>query len=71
MTMRERPSGRGKRPALDERSAIDVLTRVLSRQPHPSVDLAIGDDAAILKCGRGKLVWSIDSSIEGTHFDLS
>ena len=31
--------------------------------------LGIGDDAAVLRGVRGRLVWTVDASVEGVHFD--
>jgi thiamine-monophosphate kinase len=36
---------------------------------NPAVKLGIGDDAAVL-ASSGRLVWTIDSQVEGSHFDL-
>jgi thiamine-monophosphate kinase len=60
---------------MDERSRIAMLTRVLGagvgggRLPR-GVDLAIGDDAAVLDAtgATGRLVWTIDEQVDGTHF---
>lgn len=57
--------------ALNEWTVIAELRRSLSRVALPAeVSVAIGDDAAVLECSES-LVWSIDSSVEGTHFDLA
>jgi thiamine-monophosphate kinase len=34
-----------------------------------SVQLGIGDDAAIIRAGREHWVWTIDACVEGVHFD--
>jgi len=34
------------------------------------VVLGIGDDAAVLRVGRDPLVWTVDVSVQGVHFDL-
>jgi thiamine-monophosphate kinase len=63
---------------MDERSRIAVLARVLSAQGAvpPGVDLGIGDDAAVLYFAAvrgdgaaGRIVWTIDEQVEGTHFE--
>ncbi|MBI3204078.1 MAG: thiamine-phosphate kinase [Myxococcales bacterium] len=55
---------------LNELDAIALLERVLGRGPRPrGVELGIGDDAAVLKPGAGRLVWTVDACIEGVHFD--
>ncbi len=56
---------------VSEFAAIDVLQRGLSRGPaSDAVRVGIGDDAAVLRPPSGELVCSIDSSLEGVHFDL-
>lgn len=37
--------------------------------PSKHVLLGIGDDAAVLAASGGPLVWTIDDSVEGVHFD--
>ncbi len=36
---------------------------------HEGVLVGIGDDAAVLRHGKGRLVWTIDTSVEGVHFE--
>jgi thiamine-monophosphate kinase len=52
-----------------EQSRIALLRRVLGGSRIPGVELAIGDDAAILRA-RGRLVWTIDAAVEHVHFEL-
>lgn len=54
----------------NEFSRIDALERVLARGAPlgKEVELGIGDDAAVLNA-RGRLVWTIDTQVEGVHFD--
>jgi thiamine-monophosphate kinase len=55
---------------LSELDAIELLRGLLASGPNPrGVEVGIGDDAAVLSAGGGKLVWTIDSCIEGAHFD--
>ena len=53
---------------LSEFDAIELLARELAAR-GPGVDLGIGDDAALLGHIQGKLVLSVDSAIEHTHFE--
>jgi len=53
---------------LSELEAIALLEKTLVSR-SPEVELGIGDDAAVLKLGRQRLVWTVDSSVEGVHFD--
>jgi len=52
---------------MDELGRIGMLTRVLGGAA-PGIDLAIGDDAAVLSPPAGRLVWTIDEQVEGVHF---
>jgi thiamine-monophosphate kinase len=60
-------TGRGAR-SLGESEAIRVLGKRLAAK-GAEVRLGIGDDAALLVPGRGVLVWTVDSCLEGTHFE--
>lgn len=54
-----------------ELEAIALLERTLSaggRSRH--VEVGIGDDAAVLRLGGERLVWTVDACVEGVHFDL-
>ena len=48
-----------------------MLARVLGAGLPAGVDVGIGDDAAVLDGahGPGRLVWTIDEQVEGTHFE--
>ncbi len=60
---------RDRRP-LSEQAAIALLERTLSSgQRLPQVEIGIGDDAAVLRLGRERLVWTVDACTEGVHFD--
>jgi thiamine-monophosphate kinase len=52
---------------MDELGRIAMLSRVLGAVA-PGVDVAIGDDAAVLSPPAGRLVWTIDEQVEGVHF---
>jgi thiamine-monophosphate kinase len=62
---------RGADANVSEFGAIDVIRRILSTRAQPSsvVKVGIGDDCAVLGCSKGELVWSVDASVEGVHFD--
>lgn len=53
--------------AISEFSAIARL-EALFRQSSPSVELGIGDDAAVLRQS-GRWVWTVDSAVEHVHFE--
>jgi thiamine-monophosphate kinase len=58
--------------SVGEFEAIELLRRehakvALGRR----VALGIGDDAAVLRAGGESWVWTLDSSVEGVHFDLA
>lgn len=64
------PSRKGKKQkALHESDAIELLARELSAR-GPGIELGIGDDAALLRRVSGKLVLSVDTNLEHTHFEL-
>jgi thiamine-monophosphate kinase len=59
---------------VSEADRIAMLARVLSMGGHATgVATGIGDDAAVLDLssrppGHGRLVWTVDEQVEGTHF---
>lgn len=59
-------------PTVSEFGAIDVIRRTLRAEERTSsaVKVGIGDDSAVLRSPKGELVWSVDASVEGVHFDL-
>lgn len=59
------------RRTFGEFEGIDVLRGHLARTPLASSVVGIGDDAAVVQQPRGDLVVTVDSSREGTHFDLN
>lgn len=69
--MRRRPagerSGRGEVTAT-ERTVIAAARRLLAA-PGRGVEVGIGDDAAVLRAGQGRWIWTVDASVEGVHFD--
>lgn len=46
----------------------DVIRLAQSARLRPELLLGIGDDAAILQPPAGKLVWTVDTLVENTHF---
>jgi thiamine-monophosphate kinase len=63
---------------MDERERIALLARTLApRAPGRGVEVGIGDDAAVLRVTdasgspavQGRLVWTIDEQVAGTHFE--
>ncbi len=54
--------------SLRESEAIRVLAKRLASK-GAEVRLGIGDDAALVVPGRGVLVWTVDSCLEGAHFE--
>jgi thiamine-monophosphate kinase len=55
--------------ALGEGEAIRLLAERLRAQRSIGVRLGIGDDAALLEANQGILVWTVDSCLEGSHFE--
>jgi thiamine-monophosphate kinase len=60
---------RGGARTLREDEAIRLLAGRLGIRSGRGVRLGIGDDAALLGPVRGTLVWTVDSCLEGTHFE--
>lgn len=57
--------------AVSEFAAIALLEKVLTHGAQSAnVVVGIGDDAAVFRRPSGELVCSVDSSLEGVHFDL-
>jgi thiamine-monophosphate kinase len=54
---------------LGEFGLIDLLRRRYGGAPLPG-ELAVGDDAAVVRVPRGRAVLSTDMLLEGTHFSL-
>jgi thiamine-monophosphate kinase len=52
-----------------ELEAIALLERLLGSRRARAIEVGIGDDAAVIRVGKRRLVWTIDASIEGVHFD--
>lgn len=62
---------KASRRAPDEREAIALLEEIFGGGSPPGrrVEVGIGDDAAVLAPGRGRLVWTVDVCVERIHFD--
>lgn len=56
-------------PLTNEFEVIDEIRKVLGK-PSKKVLLGIGDDAAVAVSPKGKMVMTIDTMVEGVHFDL-
>lgn len=63
-----RPSGR--RVPSGEFELIAQLARTLGKTRSKAVELGIGDDAAVLRVGKERVVVTVDDQVEGVHFDL-
>lgn len=59
-----------RRPVGGEFALIAELARELSRGAPRQVELGIGDDAAVVRVGRERVVVTVDDQVEGVHFDL-
>lgn len=52
-----------------ERELVRLLEHVFGgRRARRPVSVGIGDDAAVLELGRGRFVWTVDTSVENVHF---
>jgi thiamine-monophosphate kinase len=61
--------GRRKAPRFSERDAVALFEKVFETKSRRRARVGIGDDAAVLDAIGGPLVWTVDASIEGTHFE--
>jgi thiamine-monophosphate kinase len=53
-----------------EAEAIALLGRLFARERGGrGIELAIGDDAAVVRVGGARVVWTVDTQVEGVHFD--
>ncbi|RYZ05716.1 MAG: thiamine-phosphate kinase [Myxococcales bacterium] len=64
------PKATQRRPAGGEFSLIAGLAKELAQVSSRAVQLGIGDDAAVLRVGKERLVVTVDDQVEGVHFDL-
>ncbi len=60
---------RSTNSGIGEFAAIELLRQELDVAPPARGEIGIGDDAAVLDVGGKRLVWSVDASVEGVHFD--
>jgi len=59
------------KPLLGETGLIDALARVFG-PPPPEVAVGIGDDCAVIHLGgEAYALWTVDTLLEGVHFDLA
>jgi thiamine-monophosphate kinase len=61
-----------RQAGLTESALIEQLKSLLGPRgaKQRGVRVGIGDDAAVVAPTRGALVWTVDASVEGVHFDL-
>src|SRR5688572_23251420 len=60
---------RARAASAGEFQLIASLSRELSAVSSRGVELGIGDDAAVLRMPRGRLLITVDDQVEGVHFD--
>jgi thiamine-monophosphate kinase len=65
MTRRAPPRGR----RFGETEAVALFARTFAARASGVASLGIGDDAAVLRPVGEPLVWTVDASVEGTHFE--
>ena len=53
-----------------EFALIERISKILGKPKSKRVIRGIGDDCAVLKTGKEKLVWTIDCLVEGDHFNF-
>jgi thiamine-monophosphate kinase len=63
------PKSRSRAPR-GEFALIAQLAQELSRVQTRAVEVGIGDDAAVVRIGKERLVVTVDDQVEGVHFDL-
>ena len=63
-------SRRARAKRLGERDIIALFERRLQRAAVQGrgVEIGIGDDAAVLRTRGRRLVWTVDTCVEGVHF---
>jgi thiamine-monophosphate kinase len=66
MTGKKAPARAG---AFGERDAVALFSRAFRARASGVASLGIGDDAAVLRVVTEPLVWTVDASVEGTHFE--
>lgn len=64
------PTATPPRATRGEFSLIAALAKELSKSPSSAVELGIGDDAAVVRAGKARVVVSVDDQVQGVHFDL-
>ncbi len=63
----ESTTGRTAEPRSTENTRIRMLRSVFG-ETAPGFDIAVGDDCAVLAPVAARIVWSIDTAVEGVHF---
>jgi thiamine-monophosphate kinase len=66
MTRKKAPA---RARAFGETDAVELFSRAFAARASGVVSLGIGDDAAVLRPVTEPLVWTVDASVEGTHFE--
>lgn len=64
----KRQIGSRRRHRFGERDAIQLLEDTFCGEHRREVAVGIGDDAAVLALDRRRLVWTVDTNVEGVHF---
>lgn len=64
------PKPPGRRAAAGEFELIADIAKTLGAVRAKQVEVGIGDDAAVLRFGKERLVVTVDDQVEGVHFDL-
>jgi thiamine-monophosphate kinase len=65
--MPQRANGRAD-VALTEAAAVRALASIFGGALPAHVELGIGDDAAVIRHGRSRVAYSVDTQVEGVHF---
>jgi len=53
-----------------EFALINRISKILGKPKSKKVIRGIGDDCAVIRIGKEKLVWTVDCLVEGDHFNF-
>jgi thiamine-monophosphate kinase len=67
--MKKKTPSRARKPSFGEHEAVQLLLARFKVQKSSAVLLGIGDDAAVIAPPAGKLVLTVDTCLEGAHFE--